>query len=94
MGIPTPHVYGESYVIINWENDKETLSTLDLDAWCDNIEGLKVLFLALDFNYVYREHNEREDILSKEALPMASILLSFIEYYEGLAIGEDKLNLF
>ena len=41
MGIPTPHVYGDSYVIINWENDKETLSTLDLDVWCVNIEGLK-----------------------------------------------------
>ena len=65
IGIPTLHVYGDSSVIINWENDKATLTALDLDAWCDNIEGLKACFIALEFQHVYREHNEREDSLSK-----------------------------
>ena len=87
-------MYGDSYVIINWSNDKATLTTLILDARCDNIEGLKACFHALDFHHVYREHNERVDNLSKEALPMASGLLSFTEYYEGIVIGEDKLQLF
>ena len=32
IGIPTLHVYGDSYVIINWENDKEALSAIDLDG--------------------------------------------------------------
>ena len=77
IGIPTLHVYGDSYVIINWSNDKATLTTLILDARCDNIEGLKACFHALDFHHVYREHNEGEHSLSKEALPMASNLLSF-----------------
>ena len=42
--IPKLHVYGDSYVIINWENDKATLSSLDLDCWCDNIMDLKAFF--------------------------------------------------
>ena len=29
---PALHVYGDSSVIINWENEKETLSALDLDS--------------------------------------------------------------
>ena len=94
IGIPSLHVYGDSSVIINWANDKVKLTALDLDAWCLNIVELKAYFLSLDFQHVYREHNEKENSLSKDALPMATGLLSFIEYYEGLAIGEDKLKLF
>ena len=75
-------------------NDIETLSSLHLDGWCDIIMDLKALFHTLDFHHVFREHNKREDSLSKEALPMASDLLSFTEYYERIAIGEDKLQLF
>ena len=82
IGLPTLHVFGDSSVIINWENDKETLSTLDLDYWCDSIMDLKSSFLSLDFQHVCREHNKRADSLSKKALPMDSGLFSFIEYYE------------
>ena len=42
IGLPTLHVCDDSSVIINWENDKETLSALDLDGWRDNILELKV----------------------------------------------------
>ena len=85
---------GESSVIINWDNDKENFSTLDLDGWCDNIMELKASFHTLDFHQVFREDNKRAYSLSKEALPMVAGLLSFTEYYEKIAIGEDKLQLF
>ena len=75
-------------------DDKETLSSLDLDGWHDNIMDLKALFHTLDFHHVFREHNKRADSISKEVLPMAEGLLSFIENYEEIAIGEDKLQLF
>ena len=94
IGIPTLHVYGDSSVIINWENDKPALSALDLDCWCDSIMELKAFFLSLDFHHVFREHNKREDIISKEVLPMVGGLLSFIENYEEIAIGGNKLQLF
>ena len=55
---------------------------------------LKAFFLSLYFHHVFRERNKRENSLSKEALPMASGLLSFIEYYEDVIIGEGKLQLF
>ena len=55
---------------------------------------LKALFLSLDFHHVFREHNKRAYSLSKEVFPMALGLLSFIEYYEYVIIGERKLQLF
>ena len=54
-----------------------TLSSLHLDGWCDIIMDLKALFHTLDFHHVFREHNKREDILSKEVPPMDEVLLSF-----------------
>ena len=74
IAIPTLHVYEDSSIIINWATDKETLSTIELDGWCDNIMELKAFFHTLDFHHVFREHNKREYSLSKEALPMASCL--------------------
>ena len=94
IGIPTLHVFGDSLVIINWANDKASLSALDLDGWCVNIMELKAYFHTLDFHHVFKEHNKRAYSLSKEAPSMATNLLSFTEYYEGIAIGEDKLQLF
>ena len=75
-------------------DDKETLSSLDLDGWCDNIMELKAFFHTLDFHHVFREHNKRANSISKEVLPMVVGLLSFTENYEEIDIGEDKLQLF
>ena len=49
IGLPTLHVCGDSSVIINWANDKESLSYLGLDYWCDDILELKASFLSLNF---------------------------------------------
>ena len=55
---------------------------------------LKAFFHTLYFHHVFREHNKRVDSISKEVLPMVVGLLSFTEYYEEIAIEEDKLQLF
>ena len=78
IGLPYLHIYGDSSVVINWEKNKPTLSALDMVYWCHNIYKLKESFYILDFQHVYREHNMREDCLSKEALSMASGLCSFM----------------
>ena len=75
-------------------DNKEALSSFDLDGWCDNIVELKEFFHTLDFHYVFREQNNMVDNISKEVLPMDEDLLSFTENYEEIAIGEDKLQLF
>ena len=54
----------------------------------------KASFLLLEFQHVYREHNKKAECLSKEALPMASGLLSFIELYEGSIIRGGEIQLF
>ena len=72
-------------------DDTETLSSLHLDGWCDNIMEMKAFFHNLYFHHVFRENNKREDSISKEVLPMVVGLLSFTENYEEIAIGEDKL---
>ena len=88
------HVYGDSSMIINWSNGTSSLSSLDLEAWCKNIIDLKAFFLSIDYQHVYREYIVRAYILSKEALQLATRLLSFMEYYEGIVIGEDSIQLF
>ena len=55
---------------------------------------LTALFTSIDFQHVYREHNEREDILYKDALHLTPGLLSFKEFYEGIVIGETSIQLF
>ena len=76
------------------ESGYENLFSLDLDGWCDNIMELNASFHTLDFHHVFREHNKREDSISKDVLPMVVGLLSFTENYEEIVIGEDKLQLF
>ena len=82
IGLPKLQIYGDSLVIINWAKGISTLTSLDLKAWCENIKDLTTLFTSIDFQHVYREYNERADILSKEALQLASGLPSFKEFYE------------
>ena len=94
IGLPMLHIYEDSSVIINWEKGISALTTLDLEAWCENIKELYALFSSIDYQHVYREYNVRVYILSKEALQLATGLLSFTEYYEGIVIGEDSIQLF
>ena len=55
MGLPSLHIFGDSSVIINWENNKASLSSLELDHWCENIRHMIDSFLCLDIRHVYRE---------------------------------------
>ena len=88
------HIYEDSSVIINWEKGISALTTLDLEAWCENIKELSTLFSSIDYQHIYREYNKRAYILSKEALQLTIDLLSFTEYYEGIVIGEASTQLF
>ena len=81
-------------LIINWAKDLSSLSILNLEAWCINIKKLIASFFAVDFKHVCREHNEKEDTLSKEGLIMASGLVSFTKFCEGIVIGEATIQLF
>ena len=81
-------------MVINWAKDLSSLSFLDLEVWCINIKKLTASFSAMDFKHVYREHNEREDSLSKEGLKMSLGHLTFIEFSKGEVSGELALQFF
>ena len=91
IGLIFLHIFGDSVVVINWANNKSTLSALNLVYCCTNISNLKDTFLFLVFQHVYREHNVREDNLSKEALSMAPGLFTFTKIYDGEIIEERNL---
>ena len=67
---------------------------MNLEASCDNTRNLISLFTYVDFIHVYREHNKREDSLSKEGLHMASGHLTYTKMCEGEVFGEVALQLF
>ena len=93
-GIPSLSIYGDSSVIINWKNDNATLSVLDLDGWCEKIKSLKSSFLSLEFQHVYREHNQIVVYLSKEALILAIGKLSHSDFFDGNLIGGGETHIF
>ena len=94
FGIPSLHVRRDSLAIINWVKGRATLSALNLEGWCQNIKKLESSFLSLDFLHVYREYNEKEDGLSKEALSLAIGHLYFTEFFEGEIIGNGLIQFF
>ena len=63
-------------------------------GWCQNIRNLESSFLFIDFAHVYKEYNNKEDGLSKEALYMAPGLLQFTEICEGAIVGNGSMKLF
>ena len=94
IGLPSLHAYGDSQVIVNWVTSKVGLSALDLEHWCNHIVEIKNSFLSLFFQHVYRKHNKSVDRISKESLSLNPGCLSFLEFSEGVIIGEDTIHLF
>ena len=94
IGLPGIHIFGDSSVVIDWEKEISSLTILDLEAWCNNIKKLSASFSYVDYKHVYREYNEKTEILSKDGIIMASGLLSFTKFCEGIVIGEATIQLF
>ena len=81
-------------MIINWAKKESTLDMVNLEAWCLNIRILMSSFTWVDFSHVYREHNRRADILSKEGLNLAPGHLLLTESFGNEIIGVDSSQLF
>ena len=94
MGLPKIQVFGDSYVIINWEKGTTSLTPPDLVHWCRDIRKLSTYFLELSFGHVYREHNQIADNLSKKALTFALGSGFYSEFYDGQLTSHDKFMLF
>ena len=67
---------------------------VNLEALCLNTTILMSSFMWVNLSHVYREHNWREDILSKEGLHLAPGHLLLTEYFGNEIIGENSSQLF
>ena len=94
LGLPTLQIFGDSSVIINWTLGKASLSCLSLDYWCVAIRHMMPLFLRLDMQHIYREHNQCVDSLSKEALFLAPGLCYISDFFDNSVIESVKFQLF
>ena len=94
MSIPSLHIFGDSSLVINSENNKASLCAFDLSHWCESITNMLACFYSMDIQHVYREYNMRVDGLSKYALSLAAGHCSFIETYEEIIIGGGDLQRF
>ena len=81
-------------MIINWEKGVSSIDMVNLEAWCDNTRLLLSSFTRVDISHVYREHNTKEDTLSKEVLCLDPGNLLLTESYDEEFIGEDSIQLF
>jgi ribonuclease HI len=61
-------VFGDSKLLIDWENGKSIIYNLDLGPILDRIMEKKLIFEEVSFSHVYREFKHKDDQLSKEAL--------------------------
>ena len=94
LGLPTLQIFGDSSVIIDWELGKASLSCLSLDYWCEAIRHMMPLFLRLDMQHIYREHNQCPDGLLKEALFLAPGLYYISKFFDDSVIEFGKFQLF
>ena len=83
LGIPLLTIYGDSLVIINWENRTASLDSPILRHWCEDIRSLMINFSPLILKNIYCEHNKQADCLSKKAFGLDPGFGNFSEYMDG-----------
>ena len=68
-------ILGDSKLIIDWVNGKNSLRQVALLHWFHKITSIKGDFEHLSFHHHYREYNTLADTLSKEALHLSEGVL-------------------
>jgi len=61
------HIFGDSFVIINWAKKIQIFHIMRLISILEEIHRMITFFVDISFNHVYRELNRKVDGLSKEA---------------------------
>ena len=94
MGLPLKKIHGDSLVIINWACCKLDLSSIDLAHWCVEVSDLIHCSAGVDINHVFREHNQRVDCLSKDALLLEPGHCVFSEFFDNTLCSSGLAQLF
>jgi len=67
---------------------------VNVGALCLSTTLLMSSFMWVNLSHVYREHNRRADILSREGLHLAPGHLLLTDYFGNEIIGENSSHLF
>ena len=94
MGVPLNQIFGDSMVIISWENKHSALEIPALKHWCDDIIHMLLCAPPLTINHTFREHNTLADGLSKSALKHEIGTWYFSEIMDGQVINDGQFQLF
>ena len=94
LGIPLLNIFGDSLVIINWENRISSLDSPSLDHWCKDIKSQMNSFSHLTIKHIYREHNQQAECLSRKALVLALGYGLFTEYLDGMIDYHGNFQLY
>jgi hypothetical protein len=87
-------VFGESKLLMDWENGKSNISNLDLGPIFHRIMEKKIFFGDVSFDHVYRDFNPKVDQLSKEALILEEVFLLVHDIKDYNPTDLILLNLF
>jgi hypothetical protein len=75
---------GDSKLVIDWANQKATVSDVRLEPLLRDIKLSMQSFEWLSFNHIFRELNEKSNSLSKEALSLLVGALGFYEFLDNV----------
>ena len=59
-------VFGDSKLIVHWENIKHSLEVPDLAHWMERTRSLISTFDRISVQHIFREQNMEADFLSRE----------------------------
>jgi ribonuclease HI len=71
QGCQTLQVFGDSLIIINWENGVHRCHISRLVPILEDVMHIKSFFDSISFTHIYRERNQLADRLSKEVAQLA-----------------------
>jgi ribonuclease HI len=93
-GVISLQVLGDSKLILDWVNDKNSMENSVLQPLTEKLREVKNQFNSVSFHHMYRELNEFADQLSKEALTLHEGLVITSEWIEGKTSPKKVINLY
>ena len=86
--------FGDSWVIIDWIDEKSKLHIAQLLHWCMKTKSLLLSLHNYTIQHIFKENNLTADGLSKEALQLAEGYLSVEEFFDHICIRRHTIQLY
>ena len=87
-------VFGDSKVIVDWENEKYDFQAINLSNWMKKTRLLISQFDSITSNHIYRIFNKDADALSKEVIGDFSGFILFSKWVDESLIDSGIYSVF